>query len=80
MPDNIPDEFTLGTQEPTRIHTLEHVGPYHHLGNAWMTVQTMIRNKEFKPVKNYHPFETYGNSPENTDPHDLVTRINFAVR
>lgn len=80
VPDNIPEDFVTGSQGATRIYTLEHVGPYEHLGNGWSTIHTMIRNKEIKVVKNYHPFETYGNSPEDTDPKDLITRINFAVQ
>jgi len=75
-----PDDFTRGSQAPTKLYTLEHVGPYEHLGNAWSTIHSIIRAKEIKPIKNYHPFETYGNSPKDTNPHDLITRINFAVQ
>ena len=75
-----PDDFICGSQPPARIYTLEHVGPYAHLGNAWSTLQGMIRGKEIKPIKNYHPFEIYANSPNETAPNDLITRINFAVK
>lgn len=79
-PEHIPEDFILGQQAAARIYTLEHIGPYHHLGNAWSTMHTMIRGKEIKPVKSYHPFETYLNSPDNTPPGALITHINFAVK
>jgi len=40
----------------------------------------MNRNKEIKGRKDIYPFETYLNSPEDTDPKELITRINFAVK
>jgi len=79
-PNHILEGFTLGRQDAAQIYTLEHVGPYHHLGNAWSTLHNMIRGKEIKPIKTYHPFETYMNNPEDTPPNDLVTHINFAVK
>ncbi len=79
-PQDIPADFVTGSQAPTQIYTLEHIGPYEHLGNAWATVMNMIRSKEFKEQKNYHPFETYLNAPRDTDPKDLITHINFAVK
>lgn len=80
LPNDLPSHYKLGKQEPTKIYTLEHVGPYEHLGNAWSTLQAMIRSKELKIVKGYHPFETYGNSPKDTHPHELISRVHFAVK
>ena len=80
LPSDLPSHYKLGKQEATKIYTLEHVGPYTHLGNAWSTLQNMIRSKELKIVKNYHPFETYGNSPKDTHPYELISRIHFAVK
>ena len=79
-PETLPDGFITGSQAATRLYTLEHVGPYEHLGNAWSTLHNMIRSKTFKVQKGYHPFETYGNSPQDTDPKDLITQINFALK
>jgi len=79
-PDLVPDDFITGRQDAAQIYTLEHIGPYHHLGNAWSTLHNMIRGKEIKPIKNYPPFETYLNSPEDTPPNDLITHINFAIK
>lgn len=78
--DALPDGYVRGSQPPARIYTLEHVGPYRHLGNGWMTMQNLIRSKEIKVAKGYHPFETYGNSPQDTPENDLITHINFALK
>lgn len=80
IPTDLPSQFFAGKIPATKIYTVEHVGPYEHLGNAWTTIYTMHRNKEIKGRKDIHPFETYGNSPVNTDPKDLITHINFAVK
>ncbi|MEM9545428.1 MAG: SRPBCC family protein [Bacteroidota bacterium] len=80
VPDNVPVDYFVGKIPSTKIYTLEHVGPYVHLGNAWTTIHKMVRQKEIRPNKSIHPFETYGNSPMDTHPHDLITHINFAVK
>ncbi len=80
VPADLPSEMISGSLPKMKIHTLEHVGPYEHLGNAWTTMYSMQRGKEFKMRKDIHPFETYGNSPKDTDPKDLITHINFAVK
>lgn len=80
VPSDLPEEYFSSEIPTTQLYTLEHVGPYHHLGNAWTTMYTMVRNKEIKPNKGIHPFETYGNNPLETDPNNLVTHINFAIK
>ena len=80
IPDAVQDQFFIGKIPSTKLYTIEHVGPYDHLGNAWTTLYTMHRNKEIKGRKDIHPFETYGNSPVNTDPKDLITHINFPLK
>lgn len=80
MPETIPSGTVSGTQNAARVTSVTHVGPYHHLGNVWSTLHNMMRQKEFKPQKGYHPFELYENSPLDTAPNDLRTRVNFAVR
>ena len=77
---DLPEKYIVDAIPSTKIYTLEHVGRYDHLGNAWATLHMMIRNKEIKIKKNIHPFETYGNSPMNTKPQDLIAHINFAVK
>lgn len=80
IPVDAPSEFIKGNLAATKIYTLEHKGPYEHLGNAWSTMYNMHRNKEIKIQKGYHPFETYGNSPKDTDPKDLISYVNFALK
>ena len=80
LPADLPSHYNKGSIPPIKTYTMEHVGPYQHLGNAWSTLYSMHRNKEFKPLKNIHPFETYGNSPKDTDPLDLISRIHFPIR
>jgi predicted transcriptional regulator YdeE/uncharacterized protein YndB with AHSA1/START domain len=80
IPSDLPSQFFIGNIPSTKIYTVEHIGPYDHLGNAWTTIYTMHRNKEIIGRKGIHPFETYGNSPMDTDPKDLITHINFAVK
>jgi len=80
IPSDAPSEFMKGNLAATKLYVLEHKGPYHHLGNAWSTMYNMHRNKEIKTQKKYHPFETYGNSPMNTDPNELITYVNFALK
>ena len=80
MPENLLEEFMSGEIPKTKIYTLEHVGPYKHLGNAWSTMSNVVRGKEINVRKNVHPFETYMNDPSTTDPHELIIHINFAVK
>jgi len=81
VPDNLPAEFATGELAPTRIYTLQHTGPYTHLGNAWSTMMSMERAKEFKHNgKQYHPFEIYLNDPATTAPNDLITQVNFSLK
>ncbi|GLR16416.1 SRPBCC family protein [Portibacter lacus] len=80
IPSNLPAEFIQGQIPSTKIYTLEHVGPYRHLGNAWSTMSNMQRSKEFKVRKDIFPFETYKNDPGSTAENELLTHINFAVK
>lgn len=80
IPDNLPSDFTSGEIPKTKIYTLRHVGPYHHLGNAWSTLYNMNRGKEFKLVKGIHPFEHYVSNPQETDQKDLITDVIFSIK
>jgi predicted transcriptional regulator YdeE len=79
IPDNLPTGFVIGEIPATKIITIRHIGPYHHLGNAWSTAFSMHRGKEFKPKKSIPPFELYINTPMDTDAKALITDINFAL-
>jgi predicted transcriptional regulator YdeE len=79
IPADLPIAFTSGSLPSTKIHTLEHVGPYRHLGNAWTTLYAMQRGKEFKMNKSVHPFETYHNKPGDVADNELITQIHFPI-
>lgn len=79
-PSKLPEGTFMGEMPATKVYQIEHVGPYEHLGNAWTTAHSVMRNKEYKANKKIHPFETYGNSPSDTDPKELRTFVNFAMK
>lgn len=80
MPTGLSGNFITGEVPATKVYTMRHVGAYHHLGNAWSTLYSMQRGKEFKMAKGIHPFEMYVNSPQEVAPKDLITDIHFAVK
>ena len=77
---DIPDGSKKGSLPPLKLHTVRHLGPYDHLGNAWSTVIMQQRNKEFKAKKGIHPVEFYRNDPDEVAPKDLITDVCFAVK
>lgn len=79
-PSNLPADMFVGKLAPTKVYQIQHLGPYDHIGNAWATGHMMMRNKEFKGSKRYHPFETYGNSPTNTHKNELISYVNFPLK
>ncbi len=79
LPDGVSEEFLTGSIPATKVHTVSHIGAYHHLGNAWSALYAMHRAKEFKPKKGIHPFEVYVSDPQQVEEKELITEINFAV-
>lgn len=80
IPADIPDGMVEGEIPAIRVYTLRHTGDYLHVGNAWATLYTMERNKEFSCNKGIHPFEVYVNSPEEVDCSELITELKFPVK
>lgn len=80
VPADLPTGWEVGERPACSVETVEHKGPYEHIGNAWAMMANRVRNKEFKPAKSIHPFETYGNSPTDTAANDLISRIHFPVK
>lgn len=78
--DQLPEGFIQGALPKLQAYGVKHTGPYHHLGNAWSTLYSMHRGKEFKPLKGQDPFEVYENDPAQTPPNELVTTVYFPVR
>lgn len=79
IPTNLPSGIISGEIPATSVYTIAHTGPYHHLGNAWSTLYTMMRNKEFKSNKKLHAFETYHNKPGDVGENELLTKIHFPI-
>ena len=79
-PSDISSGFVTGEIPSTSCYVLRHVGSYKHLGNAWSTLYTMQRSKEFKVNKGIHPFELYQNNPQTTAEKDLITDVYFPIK
>ena len=79
-PQNLADGLMIGSIPATKVNTVEHTGPYGHLGNAWSAQYSMKQNKKFKLNKGIDPFEVYENDPAETDAKELVTAIHFPVK
>lgn len=80
IPSGLSDNYVQGSLAPSKQLRIKHTGKYDHLGNPWSMAYGMIQRKEVKPIKKYHPYESYGNSPKNTKPEDLVTYLHFPVK
>lgn len=78
-PADIPEGFISDEIPASKVYTLRHIGAYHHLGNAWTTLMSMDRGKEFKKNKNFDPFEWYVSDPTNTDEKEIITDICMGV-
>lgn len=76
----LPTGFISGTIPACTVNTVQHTGPYHHLGNAWSAMYSMMRNKEFKSNKKIYAFETYHNKPGEVSDNELITKIHFPTR
>lgn len=72
---DLPSHFMKGEIPTTNVYEIEHVGDYKYLGNAWITLGAMSRNKEIKAKKRLHPFEVYANDPNETEPKDWLTKV-----
>ncbi|MGB3464515.1 MAG: SRPBCC family protein [Cyclobacteriaceae bacterium] len=80
IPDDLPGEVTTGTIPQVQVHTVRHIGPYGHLGNAWSAQYMKVRNKAFKPNKKVAPFEVYVNDPADVSELELVTEVHFPIK
>ncbi len=80
LPNPLPQGFVSGAIPATEAFVLRHIGAYQHLGNAWSTLYSMHRNKEFKHNKKIDPFEIYQNNPSDTAPEALITDIYFPLK
>lgn len=74
------DNMVAGNIPTINATRVRHTGPYQHLGNAWSTLYTMQRKKEFKINKSVDPFEIYENMPGEVPEQELRTTIHFPIK
>ena len=75
FPSDLPSGFVKGETPKTEVYTVRSQGPYHHIGNAWTSLEMRARSKKFKKNKGVKPMEVYLNSPKDTAPNELLTEI-----
>ena len=75
------DTMDLVEIDIPRLNALrvEHVGAYHHLGNAWAAAEQRVRYGKMKRGRQ-SSFEIYRNSPHTTAVEDLRTDVYIPVR
>lgn len=78
-PIDLPSNFVYGSIPAMDVYSVKMIGPYHHLGNAWSSMEMRARSKKFKKNKSVNPMEIYLNTPMDTQDNDLITEIQFAV-
>lgn len=71
---SVPTELSSWSIPSTRALSVEHIGTYKHLGNAWSAANQFARYKKLKQRK-VGTFEIYKNDPKETDPAELRTEI-----
>lgn len=74
------NQMISGRIPPVKVYRLRHTGPYRHLGNAWSTLYSMQRRKEFKMMKGQDPFELYESQPGNGPEKDIRTTVCFPIQ
>ena len=78
--NDIPDGFIKGTIELGDTFRIRHIGPYHHVFNAWMYARNLRLKKEFKWNKKRPPIEIYENDSTDTPPLELITTIHYPLK
>lgn len=69
-----------GEYPQTKVYTIHHKGKYDYAGNPWSAAWGRKQAKLFKANKKLHPIEEYLNSPTNTAPDQLETRVHMAIK
>ncbi len=79
IPVEMPSHWIKGEVPACEMYTVRHQGPYDYVANAWSAASMQLRAKTFKARKGAAPMEFYRNSPQKTEPYDLVSDICFVV-
>jgi len=69
-----------GEYPATEMFTIHHTGKYEYAGNPWSAAWGRKQAKIIKANKKLHPIEEYLNSPKDTDPEKLETRVHMAIK
>ena len=77
---SVDEDDATGSIPDCRALKVIHTGSYHHLGNAWSTVNSYQRHRKLKLNKQVAPFEFYMNDPEKVASKDLVTEIYLPIK
>lgn len=72
--------FVSGQLPSCNAYTVNHVGPYRHLGNAWAAGMMRAQAKVFRSSKKIDPFEIYEGDPGTTDENELITHVYFPIK
>jgi len=72
--------LVTGEVPATDAYSVEHRGPYRHLGNVWSSAMMHGRAKVFREDKTIDPFEFYLNMPGEVDDTDLVTVVHVPMK
>lgn len=75
IPEGLPNSFVTGSSDSFNGYSIEHIGAYHHLGNAWSAIYSRQYGKTFRADKRKFPVELYHNSPVDTPQEELKTEI-----
>ena len=78
-PQKAPEGCVDGQLPAHSAMTVEHRGPYRHLGNAWMTAMTYVRTKH-KRDKAIPMYELYRNNPQETEEKEHLVEIYAPVK
>lgn len=80
FPSSLPDGFISGEYPKINAHSVQHIGPYRHLGNPWTAQMMRQRAKKFKVDKKASPLEIYHNNPGDTPELELKTEILMPIK
>lgn len=79
-PENLDSGMIKGNIPATKTYSVQHTGPYRHIGNAWSSLHMRQRAKHFKFNKGIDPIEVYLNNPMETPENELETEIYFPIK
>jgi effector-binding domain-containing protein len=82
VPESTPcpsDELTKWSLPAGKSFCAEHIGSYHHLGNAWSAANQIARYKKLKQSR-VGTFELYRTTPPDTPDAELLTEIYLPLR